>query len=363
MKKHVTVRQTCLILTLVAITTKLLFLPSLLSQEVGRDAYLYVVFFMLLEIGVFFIFFFLSNKFPDLNFKQLMDKLFGKIFSRFILFLYFIYFLFQTSIVFQSAYVYLYENLYSELKWYVYAFPLFFTMGYVAIKGLNSIARLIEVFFPIIAGGVLISFFLGLINSNLTNVLPVLENNVGTGVLNVSKYALWFSDYLIFVVLFGQIKTEPKQTKKYLITMVASTIFVAAFVMVFYCLYHHSAIFHKNAITDVMQVIPRNSDIGSLDWVISLIWDCAMIIFMCLMFFASIQTCKYTFSINHDWINILITLALIFIIVFFLKFDISHIVEYVTMYLRYYYYVVIYLIPLLMLIIGLFKHKEENTDG
>lgn len=361
MKKSVTTRQSCLILILTAITTKLLFLPSLLCQEVGRDAYLYVLVYMLLEVGILAIFLYLSYKFPEHNFKEIVEVLFGKVFSKVILSLYFIFFLFQTSIIFQSTYVYIYENLYSELQWYVYAFPLIITISYVCFKGLNGISRLIEMFFPILFIGVVVAFFLGSINADYSNILPFMDKNFFLNVGDISKYALWFSDYLVYIVLFGEVKMDKGHFKKLIIAAICTAVFVSLFVMVFYCLYDYSAIFHKNAITEVMQVIPRSSDIGSLDWVITLIWDASMIIYMCLKFFASTRVFKFTFCIKKDWINILLVLIFMAVLVYLTKFNMSIIIEYSTKYIKYFYYVVSFLLPIIMFIIAIFKKPLQKV--
>ncbi len=362
MNAQVTTRQTCLILIIVAITAKLLFLPSLLVQEVGRDAYLFVLLTMLAKISILFIFVYLTYKFPQDNFKQLLTRLFGKVFSRVVMFLYFAYFVIQTGVVFQSAYVYLFENLYSDLAWYIYVFPLVLTMVYVCIKGLRPIARLVEIFCPVIIVGVMLSFFLGGVNADFTNALPFMENNFFVNLGGVSKYALWFSDYLIYMVLFGNIKITKQYGKKILYTALFCAVLVSVCILIFYCLFDYSAIFHKNAITDVMQVVPRNSDIGSLDWVVTLIWDASMVIYMCIMFFASVKTCQSTFSIKKDWINILIVIVLLGAIVLVSKFDVARIIRDVSGMFRYFYYVVSWVIPIVMFIIALCKSKEAVRE-
>ena len=359
MEKQVTSRQTCLILILVAITTKLLFLPSLLCQDVGRDAYIYIFLFMILEVGILGIFAYLTRKYPTLDFDKLLAYLFGKVFAKIVLFLYLVYFILQTSIVFQSAYVYLYENLYSKLEWYVYVFPLVITMAYVAFKGLNSIARLIEMFIPMIFVGVVMVLFLGSINTDYSNALPIMENSFFEGFVDVSKYALWFSDYLIYLVLFGNIKTHAHYTRNIIITAISMAVMVGFFILVFYCLFDYSAVYHRNAITDIMQVIPRNSDIGSLDWIVTLVWDICMIIYMCLMFFASTKTCQQTFNIKHKWLSIVIVFVVLAASVFVTKFDAAMLIQYASEYLFYFHYVVLVVIPIVMLIVGLVKHKEK----
>ncbi len=360
-EKQVTTRQACLILILAAVSTKLLFLPSLLCQEVGRDAYVYVFIFMLLEILTLTIFLHLSKKFPNYDAKQLFEYCFGKVVSKAILLLYLIYFVVQTSVVFQSAYVYLYENLYANLKWYVYVFPLLLTLAYVAYKGLNSIARLFELFIPIVFVGVVMALFLGGINADYSNALPILENNFFDGIVNVSKYALWFSDYLIFLVLFGHIKTHKNFSKNTIMITLVVSVIVSVFILIFYCLFDYSAVFHRNAITDIVQVIPRNSDLGNIDWIVTLVWDITMIIYMCIMFFASTKMCKDVFCIKQKWINIIIVLALIGVIVFLTKFDVARIIKYASGYVYYFYYTVAFVLPIIMLLIATIKRGKQNA--
>ena len=134
--KLVSTRQLILILIISMVTLKVLFLPSLLAKDVGRDSYFFVLSMCLFDLAVLFMLLFVFYKNPDLSFIEILNKMFGKVIAKIIMFLFLLFFISKCCGIFQANFSYLNENLYSSLRWYTFAFPILITIFFIASFGL-----------------------------------------------------------------------------------------------------------------------------------------------------------------------------------------------------------------------------------
>ena len=234
MKKLVSVRQLILILIISMVTLKVLFLPSLLAKDIGRDSYLFMLLMLVLDFLVLLTLLFIFNKNPQLSFFEVIQKMFGKVLAKIIMFLFFLFFLLKSWATFQTNLSYLNENLYTSLEWYIFAFPILITVFYIASFGVNSLARLVEIVAPIIIVGFIGSFAVGLFRADFSSLLPVMEKGFFTHIPTIFRYSFWFGDYMIFIVFFGNVKEEKGPIKKISISIIVSIILVVFFVCVGY---------------------------------------------------------------------------------------------------------------------------------
>ena len=72
--KLITVRQLIFIFIVSMVTLKVLYLPSLLSKDIGRDAYIFVLLFLLFDFVVLIFLLMLFNKYPNLSFFEIIEK-------------------------------------------------------------------------------------------------------------------------------------------------------------------------------------------------------------------------------------------------------------------------------------------------
>ena len=124
MQKKITTRQLLLVITLSILTLKVLFLPNVLATNFGRDGYIFLFVLLAVDFGTLLIFLFLINKYKNMTFTQILEKLFGKVVAKIILFFLFLYFIINIWTRFQTNFLYLNENLYTSLNWYTFAFPI-----------------------------------------------------------------------------------------------------------------------------------------------------------------------------------------------------------------------------------------------
>lgn len=357
--KRVSSRQLRCVLLLSVITLKLLFLPSLLYQECKNSAWIATLIFFAIEIIFLFIFMSISVKYPDMTFYDMLNQMFGKIIAKIFLFVYFIYFLFKAYLTFHGNFIFLSKNFYDSLEWYIYAIPLLFVTGYVVFSGVKSVVRMAEIFCPIIIFGAMVSVLLGLFDVDLTNSLPFFDGGVIDSLLPIHKYVMWFGDSIIFLTFMGNVQYEKYTRLKVILYVVGICLFVAFFILLFISMFGNNAINHKNAISDIVQILPTNSDLGGFGWVLILIWDMALFVYFSILIYATNDLFRNVFYKKFTWISLLIISILVLGITIFVGFDINKMIQFVTGICVYPAIIIQYVLPTFFLVF-LFRLKEKK---
>lgn len=357
--KAVSTRQLCILIMLAGIGFKFLFLPSLAYYNCENDAYIGVFLMLLLEVATYSIYFYLMSKNSELSFKEILEKMFGKIFAKVLLIGYFLLFLMKSLTVLQSKYVFLVETLYQEFDWVVFVVTLLATLGFVATKKLNVIARLAGSFFFVSLLAVAIPLYVGVIKADFTNLIPVLENGLVDAV-KIFDYAMWFGDSLLMLLVFGNIRKSKHFYIKTYASMIVSILAAVSFFMIFYSLYGPSSITHRNAIADVLDVLPFSSDLGRLSWIIVLLWHFALFVATSVLFYLAVTMFDTVFPTPKRLGGIILSCVAIFVGVYFLRFDLGEIIKLNTQYGKYYAAFFQYGMPIMFLIFS-FRIKKERT--
>ena len=361
MKKSVLLRQVIFMLILSMCTLKVLFLPSLLAKDIGRDLYFYIFFMMMLDFVVLIILFFVSYKNPSLNFYDIIVKCFGKVVAKIILACLFVFFVLKCWASFQTNFVYLNDNLYTTLNWVVFSIPILIVALFVARFGITSFARVIEITMPIITVGLLISLVVGLFRADFSNLLPFMEKGIFYNIPTIFRYSFWFGDYLIFAIFMGNTKEEDKPKLKTFLGVFIAIIIICFFIASFYSVYSYNSVCHSNAISDMLQVLPTTSDIGSFDWILVLMWDTTLFLYLSLYIFGGLYCLKFIFGDRFEIVQIIVILSLIFLPNALTNFDILINIDFAKSYLMYFSIVMQYILPLIILLFS-FKIKRRKYD-
>lgn len=350
MTSKVSTRQEYLVLVLATITFKIMVLPSLLMREAGRDGYFTVILGMILEIAMLAIFLFLSNRNPSLTFKEILQKIFGTVIQKIILLLYALYFFSKTIAVFISFYVYLNENLYSNLPWYVYAIPTIFVLFYVVRCGIKNITRLGEFFAPLIIISAIVCLFMGAISCDFTNALPLFEKGIGSTFSPLFNLSVWFGNFLVYIILFGNFKESKNHNKKILIWSAAAAVFVSIFYLIYNCIHGVNGAIYNNSLSDISSILSHNGEAGGVIWIIIMIWCLAIFLFMCISSFCASFCLKEAITNKRGWIIDLILTLGVLGCSYLLNFNVSQVAKIFIAYGKYLSLTVQYAIPLLLLI-------------
>ena len=347
--KQVSTRQLCLILVVSAFSLKLLFLPALLTELCGNVAYVVLLLTMLLDVGVLTIFLYIQRLQPDKNIKDIMRILFGTVVSKIIFVLYAVLFIIKSVALFQSLYIYFLSTLYKELDTYVYAISMLCTLFYILTLKLRTRARLIEASFAFVVISLLVTFAVGGIKTDFTNILLPFEME-GVNFFNGYKVLMWFGDYIILLFLMGEIKVDKGYIKKIYIYLTIAIVLTAFTYIIFYCLYGNTSIAYTNTVTDVVQILPPTADIGRVGWIVVLVWAYGLFMELMLLMTSGALSIQSIVETPHNVLGNSIMVIMCFISIFVTRFDMTLVIQIVLDCLTYFAIGMQYLVPLLMLV-------------
>lgn len=341
------------------ITLKLMILPSLIYQDCKSATWFIFLLMFVFEISYLVIFMAISVKNPDMTFKDMLEKMFGVVVAKVVLFLYLLFFMLKATIIYYANYTFLIQNLYGSLEWYFYIFPMAFVAGYVALCGLRTVGRMTEFFFPVIMFGAVVAIIMGVTGADFSNILPLLDGFKISSITPIYKYALWFGDAVVFLLLMGHIDYKEKPILKTFLSMAMVALFVCFFIVLFMSIFGSSSIIHNNAICDVVQVLPADSDIGNLGWILILVWDMALFIYFSIMIITSLETFRGIFTKKLPWLSVCIILSVISGAMLIIGFDISKAVNFFMDICCFPAIALQYVLPLIFLIFT-FRLKEKK---
>ena len=356
--KSVTSRQVYCIIMMSIICLKFLFLPSLVSYSCNNNGYLAMLLALSINTMVLVIFIYLSNIYPNFNFKQILTVFFGKILANIFLLLYFLLFVISSASLFQSIYVFLLENLYEEYSILLFGVSMSIGIFAVCTKGVITFARYLEGIFVLVVFSIALSMLFAISNVDFSNLMPVLSNGVGE-IVDINKYAIWFGDYLIMIVLFGNFK-KSKHFKRNLFICVATTILVVtAFYAIYYCLYGNSSIIHQNAIADMVDSLPLSSDFGRMSWVIVLMWSFALFAELSILMYIAVNCFNFVFPTKKRYTASCIAIICMLLIVAIFNFNLSKLLDFDINFVRYLSIFLQFVLPIIMFVISLFMNQKE----
>lgn len=357
MKKLVSTRQFILILVLNILGLKVIALPALFSKEMGRDSYIFILFMLLLDFVILLFFLYLQNKFKEMSFYEMLKHLFGKVVAKIFMFCFFAFFLNKCTAAFETNYVYLSENLYTFFNWFSFSLPVLLVIILISFQGLNAFARTCEILVPIILLGFFITIIIGSSQADFSNLLPFMENGIFK---DVFKFIFWFGNPLIFIVFFGNIKFEKKSNIKIIISVLIAMLMVSFLFAVFYAKFNNSCICHSNAISDISQVSPSMSDMGSFDWMLVLVWDAALFLFYALNIFGAYYCFRQVVCKCNQVLVICGVAITVFLIVYLNNFDIFFAINFNLRYFKYPCIFIQYALPTIIFVVALFKRRKKD---
>ena len=357
-QKIITTRQLVMVLLLSLLALKVLLLPNLMAISFGRDSYIFLLSMLINDFGILLLLLFLLKKFAGKTFFEIVDYFFGKVVSKIIFVALALFFFAKCCGVFVSTYVYLNENLYAQYNWLLFSIPFLCVLAFCLMRGVGSLGRIVECTFPIIMIGLIVATGVGFLRADFTNLLPFFENGFSK-VKYVTSFSYWFGDYMIMIIFFGKIKLDKGYTKKVILSVLFGIVILTLFYTIVYSRYGYNTITHTNAISDILQVQPSSSDIGSFDWVLVLVWDSALFVNFLINAHGFAFCTRAVFEKFSPRFTAILLCALVFCVTYFLKFNIYLFISFAQNFLCYYSAFVQMVFPNILFVMYLIKKKPK----
>lgn len=313
--KQLTLRQTGMILAMSMVSVKFLVFPALTFRFAGINSYISTIISFTLDAIFIAMVAFALFKFPNKTFKDIMTETYGVVVTKICYFVIFLYMSLKTLMIMKEAHTYFQDTLFENLSLSMFLLPIIISSVYIANKNLKTIGRTIELFFPIVAFGIILMMVIPITKVDIFGILPVLENGWKPIGLSVGKTAFAYGDHMVFMLLIGNIKYEKEKPAKIFWYIGLTALTVVIMNIVFICLFGDTAINQQLAVSEIPLHSTNPNTMGRLDWLTIMIWIITLLIQSGVFMFFATEAFSVFSGLNKGWsvgiVGTLITISLL----------------------------------------------------
>jgi len=311
--ERVTSRQLGMLVFISVIGMKFVLVPALFSSFAGTDSYIAITLNLLLDFLTCLAYLYVIKQNPELNFKEFIQKTFGKMFSKVVFFLLFVYFLSKSLITLKSTHNYMLELLFDQLDNFTFIIPILAFLAFVMFKDSRTLARTVELFFYVVLIGVFFALFVSLSRMDIVNLFPVLENGVAPIFEGISRVSIAFGDYIVLLVLMGDYKKDKQSLGKVVKYAIFAILLVVVFYVLFVGIFGVIASSESLAISDMSLNSTSPVTVGRLDWISIMLWLITLILRVSILVFCANKCLVSCFDFKNNYPSIFI-ISLILIV-------------------------------------------------
>lgn len=214
MVEKVSTRQIIFLIIISRIANILTIMPVIHMFPNNQDTWIVIIVSFFYTVLICIPILFLSHRFNDLTIIGYMEKIFGKILGKFVAILYAMFFIRATIMSFYTSIQMIRSTFMTELLPMISIFILIVSCTYIVSRGLEVLARFVELFGSIILSMILVFALLGYNNIDLSILLPVYKDSsffyINLGALEVS---LIFTDIYILAMVGPHLKNKKDLNK------------------------------------------------------------------------------------------------------------------------------------------------------
>lgn len=351
--EKITSRQLGIIVFVSVVGMKFVLVPALFSSFAGSDAYIAITLNLLFDFLTCLAYLYVIKKNPELNFKDFIEKTFGKVFSKVVFFLMFLYFLSKGLITLKSTHNYMLELLFDQIDNFTFIIPILAFLCFVMFKDSRSLARTVEMFFYVVLAGIIFALFVSLSRMDIVNLFPVLDNGISPLFDGISRVSIAFGDYMVLLVLMGDYKKEKETFLKVVKYALFAIVLIIVFYVLFIGIFGDIASSEALAISDMSLNSTSPVTIGRLDWISIMLWLVSLILRIAILIFCANKCLVSCFKFKSAYPSMFIISLVLIITMLTLNITIDTFVSfYILSPVSYFVLAVQYLLPIFMLVLG-----------
>ena len=269
-------RQFYIILAIAVISMKMQKLPCLVSGELGKDAWLLFIVYMLINVIAILLIFFILRRIDVKSVLKFSKSTIFNIFRIILVFATMLYFLVQALLVYEHIQALFSNTLFDDLSWSFFSLLLLFAVFFLAHRGIENIALNFELYTWIIIVPMILLTIFGVSETNFTAILPLETIDFKLILSKLRMFTCWFGD--AFLVLYLAIKAREIRLTKTLCVYVASMLFMTFLVVVFTGIYGVAAPTAPGLISVISEQSLLDMSIGRVDWFLILLTEMGAIL-------------------------------------------------------------------------------------
>ena len=219
--------QGVVLLTLTILPTAILFLPSVVSNTAGKDAWVSIIVAALFSLVVLLLVTTLTRRFPGKNLFQISEAVLGKFLGKIASLLYIWLFIHITAVVMREFGEFMTIAFMPETPLPVFNIILMLMVAYALKMGLETLARTGEVIFFLITSNLILIMILNIPEVEGKLLLPVLAQGIRPVMQGALVPAAFLGEILLIGVFAPFLHNRAKERKIALLGIAINTFFLA----------------------------------------------------------------------------------------------------------------------------------------
>ena len=359
--KQLTLRQTGMILALSMVSVKFLVFPALTFRFAGINSYISTLISFILDAIFIGMVAFVLFKFPNKTFKEIMAETYGIIVTKICYFVIFAYMSLKTLLIMKEAHTYFQDTLFENLTMTMFIIPIIVSSMYIASKNLKTIGRTVELFFPLIAFGIILMMVIPITKVDIFGILPFMEQGFKPVADSIGKTAFAYGDQMVLLLLIGNIKYDKEKPSKIFWYIGLTAALVIVMNIVFICLFGDTAIDQQLAVSEIPLHSTNPTTMGRLDWLTIMIWIITLLIQSGVFMFFAVEAFSTFSGLGKGWsVGIVGTIITIGLILLSLK--LAQLIDLVINPIFVYIIIAVQvIIPIMMFLAALIKKKKRRA--
>ncbi len=303
-----TSRQFYIMLSLFVIMTKMQRLSSLLFDSYGKDGYLVIIIYGLINFFAVFVAYFVYKFLDREKFKAKSKFVWATLIKKLTMFATSVYFVTQALVLFEHVQNIFADTLFDKFAWSIFSLLFLFAVFYLARTGIKNIALNFELFALIIFGSLALIAILGASHSDYSVVLPLQTIDFKNIFSSILKFNVWFGDF--FVIFYMLVHTKKPKLSKTALTYGLSIIFVTFLTITFYGVFGTYSSLQPGMISTITEQSMLGVNIGRVDWFLILFAEIGTILSCAVcLYFANKSLCAVFTKVKPLWLLIIIGVA------------------------------------------------------
>lgn len=361
--KKISSTQLCLIFIGVFMSVRPIVENALQAKFVGNDCIITSTIAGVVNLLLALIICYVMNKNPGKSFYSIMSNFFGNVVTKIFMIMLAIVFLFKMLLIDYQMNFLLYEAVYTDINWSLFAIPVLITICFVAIKGVKVLARCYQIFIPFALLIFLITLFVGIDNANFENILPLFSHTNGEFVTALSYILIQSCEYIFLFTMMESVKSYDKHYfTKIITTFLIIFVLVETFYVIFVAVLGKLCPLVHETLIAMTQFKDSSFGYFKIDIFTTIFWI-PLIVLQDAFCVYSISYClKKAFNINRTY-SCVVVVILLYISHFIPQINNQSVTDFYYNKIGIFVLLFILLMPIFLLIASFKKSKQKQKEN
>ncbi|SHI52204.1 GerAB/ArcD/ProY family transporter [Lutispora thermophila] len=253
--------QITMIVIMTIVGVGIFSLPAQLADTAGSDSWFVILIGGLLNLMPLNIILMINNRFPNKTLPEYAQDIVGKVPGKIITAIYAIYFIIFVAYEVRIINEVIKSSLLLRTPSEVIMLTMILTATYAVRGGVECVARVMEMFFPLLFIPLFLIMIPGIADLDLTNIMPVFYNLSSKILVSLPNMALSFAGYEVLMFYVGFMENPKKAYKSANIGIIFVT--VLYMVIIILCLTMFGVTMLKDSIWPLLGYV-RDIDLPDL---------------------------------------------------------------------------------------------------